>query len=332
MSGRICLITGATGSLGPTVVQTFLEHGYRIRALARKSPPAGLFDRSVEFIQGDACDDALLSKIVNDVHVIVHLAGLAHILDPGPSLRPEYQRINVGATENLVRSCRNANVERLVLFSTIAVYGPARDRIVSESTEAAPSTFYGRTKLEAERVVLAARNVKGKSIGTVLRISAVYGPRLKGNYERLVRAISRRRFVPLGRGDNRRPLIYDKDVARAALLAAERPEAIGEVFNVSHSNSPTVNEIIGAICDALGRPHPRFSIPIRPVRLGVTAAYKTAALVGVKLPVSPAAIDKFVEDMDVDSSKIRNRLGFIAEYDPQRGWREAIEHMKKAGP
>ena len=328
---RICLVTGATGVLGPAVVEAFLNRGYRVRALARKAPPASLFGPSVEVFQGDVCDEKILSTIVRDVNVVVHLAALVHVLDPPPSLRPEYERINVRGTETLVRSCGAANVDRLVYFSTIAVYGYTRNRVLTETTAAEPYTFYGRTKLDAERIVLAARNSEGKPFGTVLRLSAVYGPRLKGNYRRLVRALARRRFIPLGRGDNRRPVIYDKDAARAAVLAAEHPAAIGEIFNVSDRESATVNEIIASICDALERPRPRFNLPIAPIRWAVRLASGTASLLRVKLPIGPATVDRYVEDMVIDTSKIHDRLGFESAYDPQTGWRETIKQLRATG-
>jgi nucleoside-diphosphate-sugar epimerase len=98
-------------------------------------------------------------------------------------------------------------------------------------------------------------------LGTVLRLGAVYGSRIKGNYERLTRALAgnlglgnlgtRSRsfdklrmsglfghvpklpFIPIGNGLNRRTLVYDKDVGRAAALAVSHPAAAGRVFNVT---------------------------------------------------------------------------------------------------
>ena len=67
----------------------------------------------------------------------------------------------------------------------------------------------------------------------MLRLGAVYGSRIKGNYERLVRSLVRGRFIPVGYGANRRTLVYDKDVARAAVLAAIHDAAAGKIYNVS---------------------------------------------------------------------------------------------------
>jgi uncharacterized protein YbjT (DUF2867 family) len=72
---------------------------------------------------------------------------------------------------------------------------------------------------------LNARGADGQPLGTVLRLGAVYGSRLKGNYERLTHALARHRFIPIGNGLNRRTLVYDKDVGRAAALAVSHPAA-----------------------------------------------------------------------------------------------------------
>ncbi len=77
-----------------------------------------------------------------------------------------------------------------------------------------------------------AKRNDGQSLGTVLRLGAVYGSRIKGNYERLTHALARRRFIPIGNGLNRRTLIYDKDVGRATVLTVSHPAAAGRVFNV----------------------------------------------------------------------------------------------------
>jgi len=53
-----------------------------------------------------------------------------------------------------------------------------------------PDTFYAQTKRSAEQIFLNARGADGQPLGTVLRLGAVYGSRIKGNYERLTRALA----------------------------------------------------------------------------------------------------------------------------------------------
>ncbi len=120
------------------------------------------------------------------IDAVIHLAALLHIVNPPPSLQPEYERINVGGTATVVEAARQAGVGRMVFFSTIAVYGDSAGGILTEDSPPRPDSFYAQTKLAAERIVLAAKRADGRPLGTVLRLGAVYGSRIKGNYRRLL--------------------------------------------------------------------------------------------------------------------------------------------------
>ena len=198
---------------------------------------------------------------------------------------------------------------------------------MTEETPAKPDTFYARTKLAAERIVLEARRLDGQPLGTVLRFAAIYGARIKGNYQRLVQTLAHRRFLPVGDGSNRRTLIYDRDVANAALLAVQHPNAAGKVYNVSDGQFHTLKEIIVAICQALGRTPPRFSVPVGPAHFLAGFMEDTFRLVGRKSPISRDTIDKYTEDIAVDSQLIQKELGFKPQFDLESGWRETIQEM-----
>ena len=258
------------------------------------------------------------------VDVVVHLAALLHVVNPPPELREKYERINVGGTATVVEAAVKAGVKRVVLASTIAVYGPSNDRILNEDSTPHPDTFYAQTKLAAEKIVLNAKRADGQSIGTVLRFGAVYGARIKGNYERLVKALARNRFIPIGAGRNRRTLVYDKDVARAVVLAVQHPAAAGKIYNVTDGQFNELNDIIAAICVALGRKLPRFSVPVGPVRITAGIIEDIMRLIGRHTPISRATIDKYTEDIAVEGRRIQTELGFVPQYDLVSGWRETV--------
>jgi len=175
---------------------------------------------------------------------------------------------------------------------------------------------------------LNAKRKDGQLLDTMLRLGAVYGSRIKGNYERLLRALARNRFIPIGNGLNRRTLVYDKDVGRAAVLAVSHPAAAGRVFNVTDGKFHTLNEIIESICSALGRKPPRFSLPVGPTRALVGLVEKGSRSIGLKPPVTREIIDKYTEDIAVDGSLIQKELGFMPQYDLKTGWEETIVNGK----
>ena len=327
----LVLVTGATGMVGPRVVEALEQSGFAVRTLSNQPPKPGVLPPGVEVRMGDVTDPATVRAAVAGVKVVVHLAALLHLPDPPASLRDAYERTNVGGTRAVVEASLAAGVERVVFFSTIAVYGEATGGVLMEDSPVRPATLYAKTKAEAERIVLAARTAGGDPIGVVLRPGAVYGARVKGNYRRLVRALARRRFVPIGPGSNRRAMVYDKDVADAAVLAATRPAAAGRVYNVSDGEAHTLGEIIATICVALGRTPPRWHVPLWPARAGAGLVESAARVVGARPLVSRATIDKYTEDIAVDSRRIRDELGFAPRYDLRAGCREAIAEMREAG-
>ncbi len=325
------LVTGATGAVGPSVVEALLAAGHAVRTLSADPPPAGVWPRDVEARIGDVTDPALVSAAMRDVDAVIHMAALLHIADPPPSLRERFDRINVGGTSTVLEAAVKSGVRRVVFFSTIAVYGPSAGEIVTEDTPPRPDTVYARSKLAAEKIVLEAMDSDGRRIGTVLRLGAVYGPRIKGNYRRLIRSLARGRFIPVGDGSNRRSLVYDRDAARAAVLAATHSTAAGAIFNVTDGQFHTMKTIIETLCGALGRTPPAFALPLAPTRLAAGLLEGIFRLFKLQPPVTRDTVNKYAEDMAVDSTRIRNLLGFAPRYDLAAGWRETVLEMRKTG-
>jgi len=325
------LVTGATGAVGPRVVHVLSAAGYWVRTLSLDQPSKGQWSDDVETRIGDVTDKSAVQSAMQSVDAVVHLAALLHIANPPPEMREKYERINVGGTATVVEAAIEAGVKRVVLFSTIAVYGHADGCVLNEMSPTHPDTFYAQTKLAAEQLVLNARGAGGQPLGTVLRLGAVYGSRIKGNYERLTHALARHRFIPVGNGLNRRTLVYDKDVGRAAVLAVSYPAAAGRVFNVTDGKFHTLNEIIESICSALGRKPPRFSLPVGPTRALVGFIEKGCRSVGLNPPLIHEMIDKYTEDIAVSSQRIQTELGFKPQYDLRSGWQETVQEMRKMG-
>lgn len=323
----LTLVTGATGAVGPRVVASLLDAGYRIRTFSIDPPGKNLWPVSVETRIGDITNPADVLSSMQGVDAVIHLAALLHIFNPPSSLRGLYERVNVDGTAIVVKAAMEAGVRRIVFSSTIAVYGDSQGRILTEETPPHPNTFYGQTKHQAERIVLEARRQDGEPLGTVLRFGAIYGAHIKGNYRRLMEALAQRRFMPIGNGSNRRSLIYDKDVGHAAVLAVSHPAAAGRVFNVTDGDFHTLHEIIACMCAALGRKPPRISLPIAPARALIGLIEKGCRAINFHPPVTRETLDKYTEDIAVDGSLIQKELGFLPKYGLKAGWEETVLEM-----
>jgi nucleoside-diphosphate-sugar epimerase len=250
---------------------------------------------------------------------------------PSPEQLSRYTLVNIDGTALIARAALEAGVQRLIFFSTIAVYGHGDGRILDENSLPHPNTAYAETKLFAERIILETRNPDGKPLGTVLRLASVYGSRVKGNYRRLLLALAQKRFIPIGLGTNRRTLVYDKDVARTVLAVMENPNAAGKVFNVTDGDIHSLNDIIQSICVALGRRPPRIHLPLAPLHTTAEVMDKGARMFGLRSSGFRSALDKYTEDMAVDGQKLQDKIGFRPEYNLLSGWKETVEEMRSRG-
>lgn len=326
--GATCLVTGATGSIGPALVRTLVAEGCHVRILTRRPAEPGTMPPGIESQRGDVTDPLAVRASMTGVRYVFHLAARLHVVAPSDAMRADYQRVNVDGSAMVAREAAHAGVRRLVFFSTVAVYGRETHGIVNEASPVAPETLYGETKLAAEAIALAAGGAA--PLAAVIRPAAVYGPRVRGSYRALLRALSRRRFLPIGPGEHVRTLVFDEDLARAAWLAAVRPDAAGRVFNVTDGETHTVREILEAMCAALGRPAPRVSLPAGPARLAARLVDRGAATFGRRTAFAPR-VETYLASSNIDSQRARRELGFEPAVGLREGWRRTVERMREAG-
>jgi nucleoside-diphosphate-sugar epimerase len=140
---RRCLVTGATGAVGPRLLQALHDGGWGIRVLARHPDRSAIAVPGAELLRGDITDTASLGPGMDGIDTVFHLASLLHVVNPPPSLRAEYERVNVAGTANVANAARSAGVRRLVFFSTIAVYGAYAGGHSARRTPASPRPITG---------------------------------------------------------------------------------------------------------------------------------------------------------------------------------------------
>jgi nucleoside-diphosphate-sugar epimerase len=139
------LVAGASGFLGRHVVPALENARYTVTGLkgARSSSPLG----GLDVTDATLVDATVATKLPA---VIVNLAGIAHRPRAGAS-SDDYDKVNRGGTENLLRAAERHGVRLLVYVSSASVYGEkARGRPITEDEERTPMNAYGRSKRDAE--------------------------------------------------------------------------------------------------------------------------------------------------------------------------------------
>ena len=100
----LVLVTGATGAVGPSVIEALHQAGHSIRTLSIDEPQAGSLPPGIEARIGDVTDELGVQSAMQGVEAVVHLAALLHITNPPPTLRQRYKKVNIGGTSTVVKA------------------------------------------------------------------------------------------------------------------------------------------------------------------------------------------------------------------------------------
>ena len=210
----------------------------------------------------DVRDGAALAQAIDGAEAVVHVAALYSYSAPAT----EMEAVNVEGTANVIAACRAGAVRRLVHTSTAGTCGPVEGRVATED-DGPPdwelAVPYKRTKLAAERLVLAAAADGLDAVCVNPTTPIGEGDDAPTPTGRMVRGVASGRFRATMRGGGLN-LVDVRDVARAHVLALERGRA-GERYLIGGANL-TLTEIFGLIARAADRPPPRLALPYSAVR------------------------------------------------------------------
>jgi nucleoside-diphosphate-sugar epimerase len=235
MAERI-LVTGGLGYLGSIVCEHLLDTGYRVTALDNLMYGAGqqgLFHLcarpSFDFCKGDVRDEAVLKARLREADVVIHLAAVvgAAACDRDPALATSVNLESVRLL-NRLRSPR-----QLVLFpNTNSGYGiTSGERYCTEESPLQPISLYGRTKCDAERVLLDSPNA------VTLRLATVFGtsPRMRLDLlvNHFVYTACREGYLVIFEKDFKRNFVHVRDVADCMLhCIANADRMAGRPYNL----------------------------------------------------------------------------------------------------
>lgn len=304
---RSSLVTGASGFIGSRLCQRLQAQGVKVRGLMRCAG-SGPWEQSVEI---DLAESDVPVELMSGVDTVFHLAGRAHALDEIGQEERVYERVNVEGTRRVVDAAIAAGVHRFVFFSSVKAMGEGGDACIDEDFDAMPETVYGRSKLEAERLVAEAGRRHGMRTVS-LRLAMVYGPGHKGNLARMLEAVAAGRFPPLPEFGNRRSMVHVDDVVEAALLAATRPEAAGKTYIVAGGEAYSTRRIYELMCEALGRRPARVTAPVGLLRAGAAMGDVIGRARGRRFVFDSDALAKLSESAWYSSDRIERELGFRA--------------------
>ncbi|MEK6889148.1 MAG: NAD(P)-dependent oxidoreductase [Nanoarchaeota archaeon] len=300
------LITGGAGYLGSVLTDRFLSRGHKVTVVDslvwnQNSPLFFLAREGYSFIHGDARDKNLLKKLVDSHDVLIPLAALvgAPLCENSPR---EAEEINTGAIA-LIDGLRSPG-QKLVFPNTNSGYGTkSGDSFCTEETPLEPISCYGRTKVEAERILLGSRKPT-----LTLRLATVFGPSPRMRTDLLVndlvyRALSEKKLV-IFEGHFKRNFIHIRDVADAFLYA---------ISNFDNMRLGGKNQAYNAGLDEANISKAELAYKIRE-----------------HIPGLFVEQDEFAQDPDKRNYMVSNeklsKVGFSARFTLDQGIRELIDY------
>jgi dTDP-glucose 4,6-dehydratase len=259
------VVTGGAGFVGREVVRLLAEGGcpeVRVVDIADAVPrPGGATCVAVLDIRRDD-----LAPAFRGAGTILHLAACQyHSTLTGDRYDLPFAEVNVGGTRRVLEAARAAGVTRVVYASSSMVYGVPRRVPIDDTHPCRPIGPYGRSKLEAERLVREAAD--GAMETVIVRPPPILGPGRLGAITGIFQRVLEQRVVPLiGDGRNLQDLIDCEDCARL-LLAAGLDRSGRTVFNGGSAAAPTMRDWIAALIGDSGSRSTLMEAPALPVKL-----------------------------------------------------------------
>lgn len=319
--GGCVLVTGACGFLGSAVVRRALAAGLEVRRTDRLARPR---DDRAPYVQADIRVPEALGAVLAGVDAVIHAAGLAHVFDKskGPA---EFTAVNETGTGNVARAAVAAGVKHLVLVSSVSVYGGGTTAPAADAP-CRPAGPYALSKHGAE--LRAAEAARHSQTGlTILRMATIYGPGDPGNVARLVRSIDRGRFIWIGRGANRKSLLYRDDAADACVQAVLKRAAGVRTYNVSAA-ARTMAEIVATIARHLDRPVRRWHVPGW-AAVGGSALARAVCLGRGPMASLHGAVRKWLAEDVYPAERIAAELAFSPAVDLDEGLAREVAWYKQ---
>lgn len=296
--GRV-LVTGGAGFIGRYVVRALLARGYEVRVFdslidqVHRAVSRDPILNEVELIRADVRDLDRVIAALDGVDRVIHLAAEVGV---GQSMYAidRYVSVNDGGTAVLLQALIDRPVKRVVVASSMSVYGeglyrtqdgavlddvirPARStdgwdprdaqgrRLIPVATPESKrinlASVYALTKYTQERLTLTVAPAYGME-GVALRLFNAYGPgqALSNPYTGVLAIFASRlqnneRPMVFEDGEQRRDFVHVEDVARAFILALEHPDAAGQVFNIASGRDVSISEVGEALASAMGVAH-----------------------------------------------------------------------------
>lgn len=290
---------------------------------------------SIRACVADVREASALAVALEGADTVYHLASL---VDVGLARNPEIDRVNIEGARNVVKACHEVGARVLVYTSSEDVaLGPTPVAGGDESMPY-PSVIihdYVRTKIEGEKVILAANGDRGLATCSIRPVH-LYGPHDPHAIEVSIRELASGRvpFV-LGDGSARFDVVYVDNVAHAHLLAAKRLEddrtrasVAGQAFFIGEDNALNYFEWLRPYAESKGVKIPARRLPFGLLAIVARGMELVHRVFGVDVPFHSFHLYVLAQDFWFSNEKAKRLLGYRPIVTPEEGQRRTLAWLE----
>ena len=312
------LVTGANGFIGRHVCSELISRGWTVTGAVRDKETGSLLPSEVlTLLVEDMYSVQDWHKALQGITHVIHLIARTHTPDlERTDSYLDYKRVNVDLTENLTKACLSSGIKKFLFMSSIKAIGERSTSPLDENFPALPEDNYGKTKLEAEKLLIELCS-KGEGMEyVIIRPPLVFGPEVRGNFQRLLKIASAGIPLPLGSSNNMRSVIFGKNLAHAVVHLLEKSDAGNNIFHISDEPDLSTTELLKKLRKGLGKPELLFPFP--PPLLFLAA----------KLLGKGREAEKVLGSLQVSSEKARGSFGWTPPFTLEEGLGETCRWFK----
>ena len=232
----------------------------------------------------------------NEYDMVVHTAGLAHMVPKTIEESQAFFKVNTEGTKNLLSSLVWSPPKRFAFISTVAVYGIDEGQNITESASLSGDSPYAKSKIEAEKIV-EDWALKHHIDYLILRLPLISGHNPPGNLGAMANAIKKGYYFRFGNAIAKRSMVNAVDVANLI----EQSEWKSGVYNLTDGHHPSIKETEEYIAQFFSKKVK--SLPFWPIKIG--------AVIGdfiPEFPLNSLRLSKLQRTLTFSDSKAREQL------------------------
>ena len=290
------LITGGNGFVGKALISDLIKkNNIEVVSLLRS------YQVQPQVVEQLIAENIFKLDFPENIDVIIHLAGRAHILNEQTTdPLSEFRKVNVEGTLQLARQALDKKIKRFIFMSSIGVNGSVTLRQpFTEDALPQPHADYAVSKLEAERELKKLFAGSDTEL-VIIRPPLVYAAHAPGNFARLLKLVASNLPLPFAGTKNKRSFVALENLVDFIQTCIEHPNAANQTFLVADQESLSIRKVVEYLKQGMGKNPYFIYIPQPLMKLGAICLGKSKLY------------EQLFESLEIDTTKAQKLLDWIA--------------------